>query len=175
MTPTPDIPDVHRWHIAQQSFQRARPHRRKHRHVAMPGFSFMRESRGRRPAFALKTQVQVESLQSWKCTTAAAAVLTKESQWVYYPSENTQWVQSLTHTHTHNAVSLWCANSHAYYITGLLLPGLTSLTTPCTLCCTWAINTLHPRRGWSKIPLQSIIHWETHQKREGRTGSAAQE
>lgn len=80
-----------------------------------------------------------------------------------------------THTHSLNAVSLWCANSHDYYITGLLLPGLTPLTIPCTLCCTWAINTLHPRRGWSKIPLQSIIHWETHRKREGRTGSAAQE
>ncbi len=104
-----------------------------------------------------------------KLAASAAADLTKGSQWVYYHSENTQWVQSITHTHTHpfNAVSLWCANSHAYYITGLLLPGLTPLTNPCTLCCTWAIYILHPRQGWSEIPLQSIIHWETFQNREG--------
>lgn len=69
-------------------------------------------------------------------------------------------------THPFNAVSLWCANSHASYITGLLLPGRTPLTNPCTLCCTWAIYTLHPRHGSSKIPLQSIIHWETFQNRE---------
>ena len=57
--------------------------------------------------------------------------LTKD-QWVYYHSTITLKTlngsrASPTHTHTHthpfNAVSLWCANSHAYYITGLLLPG----------------------------------------------------
>lgn len=71
------------------------------------------------------------------------------------------------HTHPFNAVSLWCASSHAYYITGLLLPGLTPLANLCTLCYTWAIYTLHPRQAWSKIPLQSIIHWETFQNRSG--------
>jgi len=69
------------------------------------------------------------------------------------------------HIHPFNAVFQWCANSHAYYITELLLPGLTPLINPCTLCCTWAIYILHPTRGWSKIPLQSIIHWETFQNR----------
>lgn len=70
------------------------------------------------------------------------------------------------HTHPFNAASLWCANSHAYYITGLLLPGLTPLINTRTLCCTWTIYIQHPRQGWSKIPLQSIIHWETFQNTE---------
>lgn len=44
----------------------------------------------------------------------------------YYQYRKTEWARSLTHPF--NAVSLWCASSHVYYITQLLLPGLTPLT-----------------------------------------------
>lgn len=79
------------------------------------------------------------------------------------------------HTHPFNAVSLWRANSHASYITGLLLPGRTPLTNPCTLCCTWAIYTQHPRHGSSKNTTPVNYSLRNIPKQKAGAASRAQE